>query len=53
MYLERLAAADDVQVFVRDNPFGQPSITDSDPKWNFYSKIVNKVERGLSLKQNF
>ncbi|GJM99692.1 hypothetical protein PR202_ga16817 [Eleusine coracana subsp. coracana] len=45
VYLERLAAADDVQDFVRDNPFGQPFITESDPKWNFYAKIVNNVER--------
>ncbi|GJN40116.1 hypothetical protein PR202_gb29286 [Eleusine coracana subsp. coracana] len=45
VYLERLATADDVQDFVRDNPFGQPFITESDPKWNFYAKIVNNVER--------
>jgi hypothetical protein len=46
VYLERLAAADDVQIFVRDNPFGQPSITESDPNWNFYKKIVDRVETG-------
>jgi hypothetical protein len=47
VYLERLAAADDIQVFVQDNPFGQPSITEGDPNWNFYEKIVDKVERGF------
>ena len=45
MYLERVAAADNVQNFVRDNPFGQNSITDSDPNWNFYVQIVDKVEQ--------
>ncbi|KAG2642139.1 hypothetical protein PVAP13_2KG262558 [Panicum virgatum] len=45
MYLERVAAADNVQSFVRDNPFGQNSITDSDPNWNFYVQIVDKVEQ--------
>ncbi|XP_062193672.1 uncharacterized protein LOC133897116 isoform X2 [Phragmites australis] len=48
IYLERLAAADDVQVFVRDNPFGQPSIKESDPNWNFYVQIIDKVEKSLS-----
>jgi hypothetical protein len=45
VYLERLSSADDVQVFVQDNPFGQPSITESDPNWKFYAKIVDEVER--------
>ncbi|TVU02765.1 hypothetical protein EJB05_51723 [Eragrostis curvula] len=48
VYLERLAAADDVQVFVRENPFGQPSIMESDPHWNFYAQIVDKVEKSLA-----
>lgn len=45
IYLERIASADNVQNFVRDNPFGQNSITESDPNWNFYVQIVNKVEK--------
>ncbi|PUZ69782.1 hypothetical protein GQ55_2G138800 [Panicum hallii var. hallii] len=45
MYLERVAAADNVQNFVRDNPFGQNAITESDPNWNFYVQIVDKVEK--------
>ncbi|CAN6172037.1 unnamed protein product [Urochloa humidicola] len=47
VYLERIASADDVQNFVRDNPFGQNSITESDPNWNFYVQIVNKVEKQI------
>ncbi|CAL5080337.1 unnamed protein product [Urochloa decumbens] len=47
IYLERIASADDVQSFVRDNPFGQNSITESDPNWNFYVQIVNKVEKRI------
>ncbi|CAN6281331.1 unnamed protein product [Urochloa humidicola] len=41
VYLQNLAAADDVECFVRNNPFGQPFITESDPHWNFYAQIVN------------
>ncbi|KAL6596935.1 hypothetical protein ACP70R_047069 [Stipagrostis hirtigluma subsp. patula] len=48
VYLEKLAQADDVQVFVRDNPFGQSAIAESDPHWNFYVQIVNKMENSLA-----
>ncbi|KAJ1275142.1 hypothetical protein BS78_05G113900 [Paspalum vaginatum] len=50
VYLERVAAADNVQYFVRDNPFGQNSITESDPNWNFYKKIFDKVEKQIAVK---
>ncbi|KAG2548216.1 hypothetical protein PVAP13_9KG152085 [Panicum virgatum] len=40
VYLQKLADADDVQTYVRNNPFGQPFITDSDPHWDFYSQLV-------------
>ncbi|KAF8661787.1 hypothetical protein HU200_056742 [Digitaria exilis] len=50
IYLERIAAADDVQNFVRDNPFGQKPITESDPNWNFYVQIVDKVEKQVTDK---
>ncbi|WVZ60590.1 hypothetical protein U9M48_010589 [Paspalum notatum var. saurae] len=42
VYLQHLAAADDVQCFVRNYPFGQPFITESDPHWNFYAQIAHK-----------
>lgn len=40
VYLERLAAADDVQKFIQENPFGQRPITKSNLSWGFYSKIA-------------
>ncbi|KAL5198116.1 hypothetical protein ABZP36_001628 [Zizania latifolia] len=45
VYLENLATADDVQCYVREHPFGQPSITKSDQHWNFYVKILDKLEK--------
>ncbi|KAK1564683.1 hypothetical protein Q3G72_009051 [Acer saccharum] len=41
VYLEGLAAAGNVQEYVQQNPFGQRAITESNPSWGFYSKIVN------------
>jgi hypothetical protein len=40
LYLQSLATADDVQRFVREHPFGQPPITESDPDWEFYKQIL-------------
>ncbi|KAL6637877.1 hypothetical protein ACP70R_025449 [Stipagrostis hirtigluma subsp. patula] len=48
MYLQNLAAADDVECYVRNNPFGQPFITESDPHWNFYAQIADKGGAPLS-----
>uniref|UniRef100_A0A0D3GLF8 Mitochondrial import inner membrane translocase subunit TIM50 n=1 Tax=Oryza barthii TaxID=65489 RepID=A0A0D3GLF8_9ORYZ len=45
VYLENLATADDVQRYVQEHPFGQPSITKSDRHWNFYVKILDKLEK--------
>ncbi|KAM0831051.1 hypothetical protein ACQ4PT_065821 [Festuca glaucescens] len=45
VYLENIAAADDVQRYVQEHPFGQPSITESDPHWNFYAKIHSRLDR--------
>lgn len=41
LYLERLAVAENVQKFVEQNPFGQRAITESDPSWDFYSRILS------------
>ncbi|KAL5751472.1 hypothetical protein ACOSP7_026075 [Xanthoceras sorbifolium] len=41
LYLEGLAAAENVQEYVRQNPFGQRAITESSPSWGFYSKIID------------
>uniref|UniRef100_K4A6Z4 FCP1 homology domain-containing protein n=3 Tax=Setaria TaxID=4554 RepID=K4A6Z4_SETIT len=48
MYLQNLAAADDVECFVRNNPFGQPFITECDPHWNFYAQIADKGHSPLT-----
>ncbi|XVF49941.1 hypothetical protein PTKIN_Ptkin04bG0056700 [Pterospermum kingtungense] len=40
-YLEGLAAAENVQKYVEQNPFGQPAITESNPHWDFYSQIID------------
>lgn len=40
IYLEKLAMAENVQNYVEQNPFGQKAITKSDPRWDFYCKIL-------------
>lgn len=50
VYLENLATADDVQCYVREHPFGQPSITESDPHWNFYVQILDKLDKSLACR---
>ncbi|KAG6406235.1 hypothetical protein SASPL_133834 [Salvia splendens] len=40
VYLEGLAEAENVQEYVKANPFGQSPITEKDQYWSFYSKII-------------
>ncbi|XP_065879207.1 uncharacterized protein [Euphorbia lathyris] len=40
VYLEKLAEAQNVQEFVAHNPFGQQAITESNPNWGFYQRIL-------------
>uniref|UniRef100_A0A0D9VZ61 Mitochondrial import inner membrane translocase subunit TIM50 n=1 Tax=Leersia perrieri TaxID=77586 RepID=A0A0D9VZ61_9ORYZ len=42
VYLENLSVAEDVECYVRNNPFGQPFITQNDPNWSFYAQIANQ-----------
>ncbi|KAK7244985.1 hypothetical protein RIF29_39814 [Crotalaria pallida] len=44
-YLEGVAAAQDVQSYVKENPFGQPAITSSHVDWDFYSKVKERLHR--------
>ncbi|XP_078149248.1 putative FCP1 homology domain-containing protein C1271.03c [Carex rostrata] len=44
-YLEGLIKADDVQCYVRDNPFGQPAISYGHDLWDFYSKILENLDK--------
>lgn len=48
MYLEKLVFADDVECYVRNHPFGQPFITQSDPNWKFYAEIAGKEYGALT-----
>ncbi|KAA8542558.1 hypothetical protein F0562_023710 [Nyssa sinensis] len=43
VYLERLALAENVQKFVEQNPFGQRPITERNPSWAFYVKVIDSV----------
>lgn len=45
VYLEGLAGAENVQEYVRRNPFGQRAITESSPSWGFYSKVFCRKPR--------
>ena len=40
MYLERLAASEDVQKFVAENPYGQRPIREKNLSWGFYQKVI-------------
>ncbi|KAI4326575.1 hypothetical protein MLD38_031875 [Melastoma candidum] len=52
LYLERLAKADDVQSFVRDNPFGQKAITESSTSWKFYERVIGQLPKGENLPRD-
>jgi hypothetical protein len=41
LYLENLAAADDVQRYVEEHAFGQLPITETNPNWKLYAKILD------------
>ncbi|GLT75546.1 hypothetical protein SLA2020_472630 [Shorea laevis] len=41
VYLEGLAAAEDIQTFVEQNPFGQTPITESNDSWSFYVQVIS------------
>ncbi|KAK2364307.1 Haloacid dehalogenase hydrolase (HAD) superfamily protein [Trifolium repens] len=38
-YLKGVAEAEDVQCYVKNNPFGEPAITSSHPDWKYYFKV--------------
>ncbi|KAL6138436.1 hypothetical protein ACLB2K_063719 [Fragaria x ananassa] len=44
VYLDGLAAANNVQVYVKENPFGLPAISNDHPDWNFYSNALHGLE---------
>lgn len=44
VYLEGLAEAENVQKYVRENPFGQRAITERNTSWEFYERIINSLK---------
>ncbi|XP_062006148.1 uncharacterized protein LOC133723353 isoform X2 [Rosa rugosa] len=44
VYLDDLAAADNVQVYVKKNPFGVPAISSGHPDWNLYSDVIRRLK---------
>ncbi|KAI3957771.1 hypothetical protein MKX01_007602 [Papaver californicum] len=42
VYLEGLLKADDVQNYVEQHRFGQRAITDKNPSWGFYLRIIGR-----------
>lgn len=40
VFLNGLAEAEDVQVYVKDHPIGDPAITPDHADWEYYSKII-------------
>ncbi|XP_024971892.1 uncharacterized protein LOC112510775 isoform X2 [Cynara cardunculus var. scolymus] len=40
-YLERLAASENIQKFIEQNPFGQQPISNNDESWKFYLKVIS------------
>ncbi|KAJ6678133.1 NUCLEAR LIM INTERACTOR-INTERACTING FACTOR-RELATED [Salix viminalis] len=45
LYLERLAEAQNVQQYISQHPFGQRTITESNPSWRFYTRILQVLAR--------
>ncbi|XP_071696176.1 uncharacterized protein [Rutidosis leptorrhynchoides] len=43
VYLEGLAATNDVKTYVEQHPFGQRAIDETSPHWSFYSSILKDV----------
>ncbi|OVA15087.1 NLI interacting factor [Macleaya cordata] len=40
VYLEGLVSAENVQEYVKQHPFGQRAITNKNPSWGFYLRII-------------
>ncbi|KAK9921148.1 hypothetical protein M0R45_029671 [Rubus argutus] len=51
VYLDGLAAANDVQAYVKENRFGVPAISSGHPHCNFYSDVLRGL-KGESEKSD-
>ncbi|KAL4568566.1 hypothetical protein LXL04_024180 [Taraxacum kok-saghyz] len=43
VYLEGVGTTENIQMYVRQNPFGQSAIDEKSPYWAFYSKVLKDV----------
>ncbi|KAL8200652.1 hypothetical protein R6Q57_011991 [Mikania cordata] len=43
IYLEGVAASDNVKTYVEQHPFGQRPIDETGPDWGFYSEVLKKI----------
>ncbi|TKY73293.1 FCP1 y domain-containing protein [Spatholobus suberectus] len=50
VYLERLAMAENVQKYVSDHSFGQRHITETNPSWRYYCKVIDSVKRSRNAR---
>ncbi|KAF9610131.1 hypothetical protein IFM89_019996 [Coptis chinensis] len=41
MYLEGLTTSKNVQKYIKQHPFGQQALTESDPSWPHYLQLIN------------
>lgn len=47
VYLEKLLEAEDVPSYVKEHPFGQRRITNSNPSWPFYRRVIKLVDSSI------
>ncbi|KAI3762694.1 hypothetical protein L1987_53135 [Smallanthus sonchifolius] len=52
VYLERLAASDNVQKFVSDNPFGLRPITEKNLSWRYYKRVIDAFPSKFKARAN-
>ncbi|XP_027182077.1 uncharacterized protein LOC113780478 [Coffea eugenioides] len=50
-HLKKLARADNVQDFIKQNRFGQSPVTEGSVDWNFYVNVVSKLGLQNTAKQ--
>lgn len=44
VYLEGLAASENVQKYVEQHPFGQSPINEQDLRWEFYNRVLKRIQ---------
>lgn len=44
VYLEGLAASENVQKYVEQHPFGQSPINEQNRRWEFYDSVLKRIQ---------